>query len=330
MKTRSTTRTLLTAVALATALISAGCGESPAERPARDGAGAFPRTVEHVMGETRIPEKPQRVVALDNSFVEAALALEAEVVGFTSYRSIDEKLPAYMGRAVQNYAGNAVSVGLLAEPSLEKIAALKPDVILSAKVRHEALYDELSKIAPTVFSETTGGTWKENVRLTGEALGREQQAEAVISAYQDRATAIGDAIRKDRGKLPTVSVVRFMDEPTVRLYQPESYSGVVLSDVGFPRPTDQPKAADGGIAADISEENISRLDAELIFLCIWKDEKGVAVKNQDRFTTNPLWSKLKGEKVNVDDATWMTAVGPLGAHVMLDDLAKHFKVDPAR
>jgi len=330
VKTRSTTRTLLTAVALATALVSAGCGESTDRQPAERGEEAFPRTVEHVMGETRIPEKPQRVVALDNSFVEAALALEAEVVGFTSYRSIDEKLPAYMGRVVETYAGSAVSVGLLAEPSLEKIAALKPDVILSAKVRHEALYDELSKIAPTVFSETTGGTWKENVKLTGEALGREQQAEAVISGYQDRATKIGDAIRKERGKLPTVSVVRFMDEPTVRLYQPESYSGVVLSDVGFPRPTDQPKAADGGIAADISEENISQLDAELIFLCTWEDEKGVSEKNQERFTTNPLWSKLKGEKVKVDDATWMTAVGPLGAHVMLDDLARHFKVDPAR
>lgn len=282
------------------------------------------------MGETRISEKPKRVVALDNTFVEAALALEAEVIGFTSYRSIDEKLPAYMGQAAQTYARNAVSVGLLAEPSLEKIAALKPDVILSAKVRHEALYDELSKIAPTVFSETTGATWKENVKLTGDVLGKDQQAEAVISEYQRRATAIGEAVKEKRGKLPTVSVVRFMDEPTVRLYQPESYSGVVLSDVGFTRPADQPKAADGGIAADISEENISQLDAELIFLCTWKDEKGVAERNQDRFTTNPLWSKLKGEKVEVDDVTWMTAVGPLGAHVMLDDLAKHFTIDPAR
>lgn len=324
-------RVLLGALALATALTTSACGGSSDGAKSGADGGGFPRTVRHAMGETTIKAAPKRVVALDSTFVDAALVLKTEVVGFTSYRSIGEKLPSYLGKPARTYGKDAVSVGLLAEPSLEKIAALKPDLILSAKVRHEALYDELSEIAPTVFSETTGATWKENLQLAAKALGKERAAKEALDAYRQRAETIGGAVAKKLGgKLPTVSVVRFLDEPTVRLYQPESYSGVVLSDLGFTRPADQPKAPDGGIAADISEENILQVDADLIFLCTWDDEKGLSEKTQERFTGNPLWSELKGEQVEVSDTTWMTAVGLIGAHIVLDDVAKHFKVDAAR
>ena len=90
--------------------------------------------------------------------------------------------------------------------------ALKPDLIVSAKVRHEALYDKLSKIAPTVFSETTGAIWKDNVRLVGQALGKEELAETRIKEYEERAGRIGTAIKEKEGKLPTISVVRFAGE----------------------------------------------------------------------------------------------------------------------
>src|SRR3546814_6831851 len=52
-------------------------------------------------------------------------------------------------------------VGLIEEPNLEAIAAQRPDLILGAKERHEALYEELSGIAPTVFTESSGTNWKE-------------------------------------------------------------------------------------------------------------------------------------------------------------------------
>ena len=38
------------------------------------------------MGTTEIPAEPQRVVTLDMSFVDAALALESPIVGYTLYQ----------------------------------------------------------------------------------------------------------------------------------------------------------------------------------------------------------------------------------------------------
>ncbi|MEU8036156.1 iron-siderophore ABC transporter substrate-binding protein [Streptosporangium sp. NPDC049078] len=303
---------------------SGAAGASAA--PGASDAAAYPRTVKHVMGETEIPARPKRVVALDQSFVDAVLTLETDVVGFTSYRGIDDKLPGYLA-PVLGHAKEATSVGTLEQPSLERIVALKPDLIVSAKVRHEALYDKLAQIAPTVFSETTGAIWQENLKLVGEALGKEDLAERRLTEYRDRAAKIGESIKAKDGELPTVSVVRFAGEPTVRLYVENSYSGLVLKDVGFPRPEDQPTVTDT-IMVPISQENISQLDAEHIFVAAYQDPAVKPVK--EKFEASPLWGRLKGVKHDVSDATWMSAVGIQGAHSILDDLATFFEVDPAR
>jgi iron complex transport system substrate-binding protein len=309
------------------ALLSIGlvaCGSAPeATQPA---AAPF-RVVTHAMGETAIPAQPKRVVALDQSFVDAVLTLETPLVGFTTYRAIEGGLPEYLGPLTATYGTEAVPVGRLEEPSLEQIAALAPDLILSANVRHQALYAQLAQIAPTVFSETTGPTWKENLRLTGQALGKEELAEAKISEYQERAATIGREIAAaSGGTLPTVSIVRFAGEDTVRLYSEKSYAGIVLHDVGFPRPANQPTT--DKIAVDLSQERILDLDADQIFVATWADPTAAGPKAQ--FTSNPLWSRLTGAQHDVDDLTWMSAVGLQGAHTVLDDVAKAFSVDPVR
>ncbi|MEU7892577.1 iron-siderophore ABC transporter substrate-binding protein [Nonomuraea sp. NPDC049152] len=322
------------AMGVAGAVLSLGmaaCGSTTtaADQPAgtQSSAAAPFRVIKHAMGETKIPAQPKRVVALDQSFVDAVLTLETPVVGYTTYRSIDDKLPDYLGEVAAKYGKEATPVGTLEQPSLEKIMALKPDLIVSAKVRHEALYAKLSQIAPTVFSETTGAIWKENIRLMGQALGKEDLADTTIKTFEERAAKIGEEIKTKDGKLPTVSVVRFAGEPTTRLYVENSYSGIVLKDVGFTRPASQPKDPKA-IAVDISQERIAEFDADHIFVSTYADPAAEEPKKQ--FVNNPLWGKLKGQKHDVADITWMSAVGIQGAHSILDDLAKMFGVDPAR
>jgi iron complex transport system substrate-binding protein len=314
----------LPALALAALLtLVTACGSASRAEPAE----APFRVVTHAMGETAIPAQPKRVVALDQSFVDAVLTLETPLAGYTTYRAIEGGLPAYLGPLATTYGKDAIPVGRLEEPSLEQIAALKPDLILSAKVRHEALYGQLSGIAPTVFSETTGPTWKENLRLAGQALGKEDRAEAEIAEYEERASGIGREIAAaSGGTLPTVSIVRFAGEDTVRLYSEKSYAGIVLRDVGFPRPATQPTTEK--IAVDVSQERILDLDAEHIFVSTWADPTADGPKAQ--FTSNPLWSRLTGTQHDVDDLTWMSAVGLQGAHAVLDDVARSFQVEALR
>ena len=316
------TRLAARVVALGAVVGLAACGTSD---PAP--AGADTRTVQHAMGATQITGKPLRIVTLDDTFTSAAMALEGQVVGYTTTDGSGQQLPDYLGADRQNFGGQAKWVGTLSQPNLEEIVKLKPDLILSAKVRHEQLYDQLSRIAPTVFSETTGASWKENLRLAGQAMGKEPLADDKLRAYEQRAKAVGDNIRAAAGHNPQISLVRFAGKPTVRLYTQNSFPGIVQSDTGLARPQEQPPAP--GIAVELSQERIRELDAEHIFLTAYSDPAGNATKAREAFQANPLWGQLKGQQHEVNDNTWMMAVGLHGANAILDDLATTFKVDPA-
>ncbi|WP_331766349.1 iron-siderophore ABC transporter substrate-binding protein [Embleya sp. NBC_00896] len=295
---------------------------APASAGGKASAATFPRTITHDKGTTTIQAKPKRVVALDNSLVEAVAALDVPLVGgIGSYR--DQKgFPPYLGAAVKD----TKDVGPLAGPNLEQIALLKPDLIISATVRHEQLYAQLSKIAPTVFVKTTGPIWKENVKLVGQALGEDDKAQAKLTAYETRAKKIGAAVNAKAGN-PTVSIVRFVDGPT-RIYLGKTFGGIILSDMGLARPENQRDAEKFNI--EISEEQIEQADADHIFVTSFSG----GAERKAKFLANPLWQRLKavqgGHVHEVQDETWMTSVSLQGADMVLDDMARIFAVDPAK
>lgn len=328
-------RRWLSAVRLAplvlVAALVAGCGTSgdASSAPAPPAPG-FPRAIEHAMGTTELPGPPQRVAALDSSFVDAALALEVPVAAYTRYPAAGVDVPAYLTPEDRRYLEGARQVGTQETPDVEALYDVAPDVIVSAKVRHEQLYGQFSGVAPTVFSRTTGPTWKDNIRLLGRSLGREEIAEQKIRAYEQRAARIGEAIRGKLGRAPTASLVRFTaGEPTVRLYTSDSFPGSVLADAGLVRPPGQPDAQ-GRVALNLSQEEIRQLDADTIFLSAYRDPRTQAADARAQFESNPLWGALRGQRINVDDTNWVTSVSLQGAATMLDDLARTYGVDPAR
>ncbi|MFD4294372.1 ABC transporter substrate-binding protein [Rhodococcus sp. NPDC058505] len=333
MKVRRRPLLALLGAAAATVLVVTGCSSTDGTESAAPaaGAGAFPRTVDHALGSTEIPAAPQRIVALDTSYSDAVLLLETDLVGYVTYRT--DGLPDYLGDARATYAADAVPVGPLTTPSLEKIAELQPDLIVSAKVRHGEIYNQLSKIAPTVMSETTGPTWKDNIRLLGTALGKEDLAEQKIGAYERHAADVGAAINAAANN-PTVSVVRFAGEPTARIYRTTSFSGIVLADAGIARPAsaDPDPAKPSSIANDISPELITEAEADLIAVSTYQPPDGstAVTEHAQPFLTNPLWAGLTGRKVDVNDVVWMAAVSVQGAEGILDDLARAFGVDTQR
>jgi iron complex transport system substrate-binding protein len=323
-------RVVAGAVALAAAatfsITSCSSSDNSAASGTTSSTGQFPRTVDHFRGSTEIPAGPQRIVALDNSFTDAVLLLEAPLVGYVDYR--EPGLPDYLGASRDEFAAEAESVGKVSTASLEQIAALQPDLIISAEVRDGKNYEQLSAIAPTIFTETTGPTWKDNIRLVGKALGKEELAEQKIGAYEERAAAVGAEIN-DTASNPVISVVRFAGEPTARLYRTTSFSGIVLSDAGLARPQSQgPDPADpDNIMQAISPELISEAEGDAIFVSTWQDPAGKSAEAAKPFLESPLWQTLKGRKVDVDDARWMSPVSIQGAHLILDDLSDTFGVD---
>jgi iron complex transport system substrate-binding protein len=325
----------LTAAAAGLVLLAtAACGSPAASTGAATTSAAaqeagFPLTMEHTMGSTTIEAAPKRVVALDPSYIDAALLLEADLVGYVQYRQ-DPNAPfaPYLGD-VADATKDAVNVGTLAEPNLEKILELQPDLIVSAKVRHEALYSQLSKIAPTIFSVSTGPTWKENVVFLGEALGKKDKAEELVKEYEDRAAKVGAEILAKKPDA-TYSLIRFTGGDTARLYSSNSFIGEIMADMNIPRPKDQPDSQEE-IFVPLSAEQILQGDAGLVMVSAFTPagaEGDKARAQQEAFQSNPLWQRLQGEVIDVDDATFLASVSIQGAHAVITDLAKHYGVDP--
>ncbi|MFT3851271.1 MAG: iron-siderophore ABC transporter substrate-binding protein [Ilumatobacteraceae bacterium] len=271
-----------------------------------------PHVVTHAMGETEVPGTITRLVVLDSSFLDAAIALGVTPVAATEGVA-GAGLPAYLGDAT----AQVQLVGQTTEPNLEQIAAMRPDLILGAKVRHEAIYDQLSAIAPTVFSESSGTNWTEQVRLTGESLNRAGEAAGLLADFDARAKDVGAEI----GAPGTSAVIVRFIPGQIRLYGPATFSGSVLTAVGFDL-GDKGYDPSYGMAV-ISAEQVDMLDTDVIFATNPEVESGGATST-DRGAVAALWSALpavqNGRQFDILDSTWMTGIGVIGANAILDDL----------
>jgi iron complex transport system substrate-binding protein len=302
-------------LAVVAALALAACGGAP-EPSADAGAAtvdaAFPRTVDHAMGETEIRERPERVVVLDTGELDSVLSLGVTPVGAVT-TDVSSDFLSYLAEGAEDVE----RVGSIAEPDLEAIAALQPDLILSNKVRHEDLYDDLSQIAPTVFAERVGAVWKDNFLLAAEALGLEDEAAADLEQYEKDAAALGQSIGDAAGT--SVSAVRFVDG-LIRVYTPASFIGTVLGDIGL----DQLELPTGEVPtfAALSAEEVTRVDADIVLYSSYGagQESGEAA-----VLGGPLWPRLSAVQQDralpVEDDVFFTGIGLTAARLMVEDLA---------
>jgi len=279
-------------------------------------AGEFPRTVRHAMGETTLEARPQRVVVLDSTELNAVVEMGVIPVGYAETAA--GTLPDYLSDAL----ADATKVGSISEPDLEAIAALQPDLILSNKGRHEALYGQLSAIAPTVYAPSGGISWRQAFELYAVTVGAEEEAAATVAEYEDRVRVLNAQLPAVR---PSVSLVRVRDDG-LRYYLRVNFAATLLDDLGFPRPEAQ--NVEDIQVSDMSIETVRDYsDAGLIVLGF---DSGPTPEAIASVTEDPVWSTLpaiqQGDFIATDTALWYAGTGYSGAHAIVDDIEAHFGI----
>ncbi|SDR05013.1 iron complex transport system substrate-binding protein [Tsukamurella pulmonis] len=266
-------------------------------------ASSETRSVTHARGTTQVVQHPQRVVTLEPLELDTAVALGITPVGAAVASNVTT-MPAYLG------VDGVDAVGTVPEPNIEKIAALKPDLILGTEARHAALYERLSKVAPTVYIKTQADPWQDNARAIGDALNRRADVDQLLAEYNARCAAI-KAEFSLAGK--TAQFIRPRSSQ-LSLYGPTSFAGSALQCVGFTIP---PRDWADGIQADISLENLSTAQADYVFVPSQKpgDASSIPVEIRDNRAWFPRVSV-------VDTAYWVSGVGPKGGGMVLDDIER--------
>lgn len=274
------------------------------------------RAIEHAMGTTQVPESPQRIITIDTTPLDAAIALGIIPVGTIRYGAP----PSYLGETARSIE----VIGKYNQPNIEAIARLKPDLILGAKSISERLYPRLSKIAPTVFIEGASRSWdwQNNFRLYAKAMGQSEQAEALLNDYQTQVEDLRQSLSQPPESI-TISSLNYSKGGLIA-NTPTSYSGSILKDIGFSFPPAQ--ESENQFFLRISREDLDSPDADVIFLTHNPEWK---TRSKDEFVSDRIWSKLdavqRGAVCEVAGDVWNSGRSILAAMQVVEDVKLCFE-----
>ncbi|MCZ4431400.1 iron-siderophore ABC transporter substrate-binding protein [Agrobacterium sp. SOY23] len=269
-----------------------------------------------------VPDTPRRIVVLDPFYnLGMALELGLPLVGAPLMSVQDHELREKADGAMVSDIGEA------RQPSLERIVALKPDLIIGDAALHSQSYENFKKIAPTAL--IAAKDWKEHFKTLALLSGKSEEAARMLASYESRVSAI----RSKTGSR-TMSVLRVT--PTgfhVYLDGPAAYAPyVVLRDAGVKRSAYE-TTEDNTVFKRPEWEDLTLLDGEiLLYVVSGKYEAALDDALAARTTSNPFWQMMpavaSGNAHRVKRETWMSFNGIGSANRVLDDIEKYLPGTP--
>ncbi|MYT74500.1 MULTISPECIES: iron-siderophore ABC transporter substrate-binding protein [unclassified Streptomyces] len=282
---------LVGALALTLTGTLAACGSDTDGSSAAAGsasAGAFPAKVSTKFGTVTVKERPKRVVALGWGDAETALALGVQPVGQSDWLAFggDGVGPWAKGK----YDKSPQKIGTL-EPEYEKIAALKPDLILDTKSSgDQTRYDTLSKIAPTIGVPEGGDqykiSWEKQTTMVSQALGLADRGEKLIDGTKKEFAAAAKAHPEFKDRTITVGS---RTATTWGAYVRGTGRVDFVERLGFTNNPAVEKKAGSAFSVPVSEENLQMLDADLLVMA----PIGTTAK---KISSDPLYRAIPGVK----------------------------------
>ncbi|MFZ3579282.1 iron-hydroxamate ABC transporter substrate-binding protein [Virgibacillus sp. DJP39] len=270
-------------------------------------------TVEGKKGEVTIPADVERVLAPFHE--DALLALGVKPVAKWS-----------IGKTVQGYLEPQLKDLPRIEWNLpqEQVLEHNPELLIlgSDLASYEGTYEDYSKIATTyVMPEEVSNNWRKQVKVFGKMLGKEDKAEEVLSAYEEKASAAKEKLTKSLGE-ESVAIIWVVGGQYFLFEKDRHSAAVVYSELGITVP---PLVESLGEAQaqwnPISMEKLSELKADHVFLLGLEGEQGLeTLKNSDVWQSIPAAEKDQVYVMN--DPSFWTNKGLIASEKTIDALLK--------
>ncbi|GAA2681967.1 MULTISPECIES: iron-siderophore ABC transporter substrate-binding protein [Actinosynnema] len=288
----------LVAAVAAAALALTACGSgggADAGAPSATGdaaSGAFPVTVEHKYGSTEIKAEPKRIVTLGLSDQEPVLALGSKPVGVVDWF---KERPYGNWPWTKELWGDTQPeiVGERDDVSMEKIVALKPDLIVAVySGLQQEHYDTLSKIAPVVAQPKGfvdyGAPWQDQTKHIAKALGKSEKAQELVDGVAKRFADAKAAHPEWQGK--TAVVADSFKPGQYSAFAPTDPKAIFVKELGFTLKDEIGALAGEMNVAEFSEERMDLLEADRVIwltsdLAAQERVKGVEAYQRLKVTT---------------------------------------------
>ena len=312
------------AAAAALTLALAACGDEETKEKETDAPAAeatetsvFPMTVSSLMKENEdreagtktvfddvtLEEQPERIVALDYGFLDTLDALGVEGIVGVAANGGEGNIPTHLK---EKYApSDAIQdVGSLKEINLEAVAAADPDVIFISG-RQTAYYEDLKDITPNVLfvgsdNESYVEGLYESVDLAATIFGKEEKAEELKAAFQEKV----DAVKEKAAGYENALVTMYNEKKIAGFDNGEdSRFAYVYNDFGFTPATTGIDTSNHG--SDFSYESVLKVNPEVLLVIDRTASEVDAVKAE---IENDIIKKTRayeeGKIVYLDGITW--------------------------
>lgn len=324
-------------------LVAAGCGANnsvntaaenekngnaaetnAAETNAGTEAASGPIVIKDAKGEVTLDKPAQKVVVLEWTFTEDIIALGMQPIG----NADNENYKLWVtGEAPLD--ASVTDVGLRHEPSLEKIASLKPDLIIANTDSHEAIYDQLKGIAPTlIFSlyppDGQGDQYTEMINMfksIAAAVGKTPEGDKVLADldqhYADAKTKLA-AAGKDGLNYVLTQAFSYQNAATMRLFTGNSLAVQTLDRIGLKNDWKSENFELYGFSTSTVEALPAVQDTNLLYI-VQKDDDIFAGALKDNSVWNGLNFVKEKRTYALDSATWVFG-GPISSKVIVDQV----------
>ncbi len=271
---------------------------------------AAPVTVTTETGPLTLKAPATRVVPLEYSFLDTLIALGVKpVAAAIGTQGGDRGAPAYL---LPHLVG-VREVGSRGQPSLEGLAASRPDLILADPLIHKTLVGPLGRLAPTAVLTSRRASYDDvmnQVLLIGRLVGREAVARNIMA---DQARLVQKARAFAAKKAPSM-VLAVATPQSLTVHTTESFAGSLLEALGR---RDAVKPQGGQTQFETSLEGLAALAPQTLVLFTGADEVPIT----RAWAQNPLWQRLpavqRGRVYVFDRDLWTRARGPMALKLMV-------------
>ena len=272
------------------------------------------KTIVHDFGTTELKKAPKRIVILDNLYGEILDPLDITPVGATTGQSDSQEFSTLFKKQYKD--AKVVSVGWQGNPDLDKIAELKPDLILMTG-EQEDLYEELSEIAPTVgYQINTDENWDyhETSLKVAEIFDKRDEMKKDLDRLDAREAVFAENVKAKFGD-QKLMYLRVTDND-VRYYA-YGHFGYLYDTYHFNRaetfnPDDMFQVIDPDKLKDINPD----------LLIVQADSQELL---DNKLKNNPVWSSLKAVQNNkviyADYSTYMLGFGIVSQEAIMKQIS---------
>jgi iron complex transport system substrate-binding protein len=229
-----------------------------------------------------LQKKPERIVVLSTSFLELLYAVDGKAIGRVSTKT----------ELVPQAAKDVPEVGFVYNVSVEKLAAMQPDLVIAVQGMHEKLVPALenSGIPVLIVKYKTLEDTLKTIALFGKLAGAEDKSKQLIDKLQGETAQI---VQK-APPATTKAAILHATTKAVTIEQDTTIAGSIAKKLGLVNVATAGGAViEGSDTVPYSLEKLVENDPDEIFVVTMGNVTEIKKRMQSDVESNPAWQTLR-------------------------------------